>query len=125
MSNNPIRLSDYVIKHGSHNQASHGRGGGSSGGGAGMSDADGIISAASLKHNSSHIRGAVSEHKKAKVSLAAGDTTGAKRYASNAAEKMRDGATSTTASYSTAVRAQLSSMATKYESAMARAIGQG
>jgi hypothetical protein len=34
MSNNPIRLTDYVIKHGSHNQASHGRGGGSSGSGS-------------------------------------------------------------------------------------------
>lgn len=35
MSENPVRLSDFVIKHGSHNQASHagGKGGAAAGGG--------------------------------------------------------------------------------------------
>lgn len=47
MSNNAVRLSDYVVKHASHNQSSHGKGGGSAAeqsGGSAEPNSRGLVS---------------------------------------------------------------------------------
>jgi hypothetical protein len=127
-----------IQKHGSHNQSAHGRrgAGGGAGGGGGANektqtekqkqaynDANNLLADISEQHNSSHIRQAKAEHRAATIAMKVGNKPMARERAIAAADKIRDGADSTTASYSTDTRIKLSQSATKYESKMMEAIG--